>query len=68
MVKNVSTFKNSGWQLLMTSEDKALHLINIMIYFSKYRDISGNLSSFTAEQLTAPHFAYCLLNVVVKKA
>jgi hypothetical protein len=52
----------------MTSEDKALLLINIMIYFSKYRDISVNLIAFTAEQLTALNFAYCLLYIVAKKA
>jgi hypothetical protein len=52
----------------MASEDKALPLINSMIHFSKYRDISGSLSSFTAEHLAAPYFAYCLLDIVVKKA
>jgi len=52
----------------MTSEDKALLVINLMTYFSKYRGISGNISFFTAQQITAPYFAYWLLNIVAKKA
>jgi hypothetical protein len=52
----------------MTSEDKALLVINLMTYFSKYRGISGNLSFLAAEQLTAPCFAYLLFNIVAKKA
>jgi hypothetical protein len=51
----------------MTSEDKALLVINLMTYFSKYRVISGNLSFFTAEQLTEPYFACWLLDIVAKK-
>jgi len=51
----------------MTSEDKALLVINFMTYFSKYRGISGNLSSITADQVTTPYFAYWLLDIVAKK-
>jgi len=51
----------------MTSEDKALLVINFMTYFSKYRGISTYLSFFTAEQLTAPYFTYWMLDIVAKK-
>jgi len=51
----------------MTLEDKALLVINFTIYFSKYRDISGNLISITAEQVTTPYFAYWLLDIAAKK-
>ena len=48
----------------MTSEDKALLVINFMTYFSKYRGISANLSFLTFEQITAQYFAYWMLDIV----